>query len=472
MQFQLQQFKIKGLHNSYDYEINIRDNRIVMVGQNGLGKTTIVSILYLVLSRQWDQLSSFEFQSVQITVNGKRFEFQRNASGWERDQQPFAFDVFRSFLNKRTPSGYFEDADYLRLSKALIDNGVNGCLDEMVRTTALPTQLCRQIVYELEAQMGSRFPASQRLEFEEFFQSSASGCQVLYLPTFRRIEKELALIIPEFEEQQRLTMRRKASMRREANKGFIELVEFGMEDVEATFKRVRTELSESARNELNSLAAGQLRDVIRGQGESYEPRTFQDLSDSKISRVLNRVDDKTLSEDDKRRLRQVIGKLTSPGQAQMSTVDNYIVHFFAKLFEVDRVQSQREQLIVSFADVCNNYLVGKKMFYDDKNSSIELRLTKNGKPLALKSLSSGEKQIVSLFSHLYLGGNEQFFVIIDEPELSLSVLWQQRLLPDIIDTKKCHFLAAVTHSPFIFENSLDPYAIDLSECVTEDKGCR
>jgi hypothetical protein len=41
--------------------------------------------------------------------------------------------------------------------------------------------------------------------------------------------------------------------------------------------------------------------------------------------------------------------------------------------------------------------------------------------LAMRTLSSGEKQIVSLFSHLYLSGQQLFFVIIDEPELSLSV---------------------------------------------------
>src|SRR6185437_12054574 len=88
-----------------------------------------------------------------------------------------------------------------------------------------------------------------------------------------------------------------------------------------------------------------------------------------------------------------------------------------------------------------------------------------GERLELKMLSSGEKQIVSLFSHMYLSGEREFFVIIDEPELSLSVPWQQRFLPDIIGTGRCTGIVAVTHSPFIWENELEPYVRSLTEFV-------
>ncbi len=78
-------------------------------------------------------------------------------------------------------------------------------------------------------------------------------------------------------------------------------------------------------------------------------------------------------------------------------------------------------------------------------------------------LSSGEKQIVSLFSHLYFSGASPFFVVIDEPELSLSVPWQRRFLPDILGTGMCSGMIAVTHSPFVWENDLEPYVRSLAE---------
>lgn len=76
----------------------------------------------------------------------------------------------------------------------------------------------------------------------------------------------------------------------------------------------------------------------------------------------------------------------------------------------------------------------------------------------MNALSSGEKQIVSVFARLYLSGEKQFVVLIDEPELSLSMDWQKRFLPDILSAPSCAQLIAITHSPFVFDNELDAYA--------------
>jgi predicted ATP-binding protein involved in virulence len=58
-------------------------------------------------------------------------------------------------------------------------------------------------------------------------------------------------------------------------------------------------------------------------------------------------------------------------------------------------------------------------------------------------------------------------VVIDEPELSISEPWQRRFLQDLKDTGKCSGLIAVTHSPFVFENSLAEYAHSISEFIEE-----
>lgn len=80
----------------------------------------------------------------------------------------------------------------------------------------------------------------------------------------------------------------------------------------------------------------------------------------------------------------------------------------------------------------------------------------------MKCLSSGEKQIVSIFSQLYLELDCKSLILFDEPELSLSLYWQQMLLPDIMESNKCMFMLAVTHSPFIYDNALRDSAVALS----------
>ena len=70
----------------------------------------------------------------------------------------------------------------------------------------------------------------------------------------------------------------------------------------------------------------------------------------------------------------------------------------------------------------------------------------------MKYLSSGEKQIISIFSKLYLDNtNKNCVILFDEPELSISIEWQKTLITDIMNSKKCSLLIAVTHSPFIFD---------------------
>ncbi|MFN7311584.1 MAG: AAA family ATPase [Vampirovibrionales bacterium] len=88
--------------------------------------------------------------------------------------------------------------------------------------------------------------------------------------------------------------------------------------------------------------------------------------------------------------------------------------------------------------------------------------------IKLSQLSSGEKQLVSLFTHLYLAEGKQYFVIIDEPEISLSVEWQKTFLQDIRNGTFCSGLFVATHSPFMFANDLlRPYAYGVREFLEE-----
>ena len=120
----------------------------------------------------------------------------------------------------------------------------------------------------------------------------------------------------------------------------------------------------------------------------------------------------------------------------------------------------------------HKYFNGKKFYYDQSELKIYVELeTLPGKyervelSKLLSKLSSGEKQIVSLFSKLYLENEKDSILIIDEPELSISMNWQRMLLPDIIRSENCKLLLTVTHSPYIFDNEFDSYAKDMKACI-------
>ena len=144
-----------------------------------------------------------------------------------------------------------------------------------------------------------------------------------------------------------------------------------------------------------------------------------------------------------------------------------LFYFVQALVDIYDRQKEFDIAINRFKEVCNRHLINKKVVYDESNIKIYVKSEVSNNQLPLNMLSSGEKQIISIFSKIYLSDRDKrFIVLFDEPELSLSMLWQKQLLPDIVNSNKCDFLLAVTHSPFIFDNELDKYAVGLSEYIT------
>lgn len=66
-------------------------------------------------------------------------------------------------------------------------------------------------------------------------------------------------------------------------------------------------------------------------------------------------------------------------------------------------------------------------------------------------LSSGEMQLLTLFTFLYFQFEEQeeFSIIIDEPELSLHIAWQSRYLESITSANPQAQFIIATHAPEI-----------------------
>ena len=72
MTAKLQRIQIIGLHGtSKRIDAQLTDNTLILVGENGSGKTTFLRILFNILARRWWALSLFRFESIVLTLNGK-----------------------------------------------------------------------------------------------------------------------------------------------------------------------------------------------------------------------------------------------------------------------------------------------------------------------------------------------------------------------------------------------------------------
>ena len=88
-----------------------------------------------------------------------------------------------------------------------------------------------------------------------------------------------------------------------------------------------------------------------------------------------------------------------------------------------------------------------KLSFDNDGN---IKVLKNKNNIEFKKLSSGEKRIILLF--LYVVFSKEKIILIDEPEISLSLNYQSKFVDDIVrlaDNKK---IMMATHAPYIYDD--------------------
>ena len=276
--------------------------------------------------------------------------------------------------------------------------------------------------------------------------------RIIYLPTYRRIESELET----FKSQSKYFSFGGLGLSEKEDSP----IKFGMSDVKKSIDKIL--------NEIRSIAMKKFSEMTRVLLKQYVDNKFlnshKNIKVETLKIVLDRLGEE-IEEEYKTKILDLVN--------DKKIKDNkYLLNLIEKLIDSYNEQKQYDDRIKKFSDTCNQYLNDKYFYYNQSTLSLEIFLDSISKEniIELTQLSSGEKQIISLFSKLYLESDENSIIIIDEPELSLSLKWQKMLLPDIIKTENCDLLLTVTHSPFIFDNEFDDYAKEIRKYINKDRG--
>jgi predicted ATPase len=126
-----------------------------------------------------------------------------------------------------------------------------------------------------------------------------------------------------------------------------------------------------------------------------------------------------------------------------------------------------------FINIANDMLFAKRLEVDPGNKVLiikegdetiqttsQLQLNRNRRDLLtgrisradeirISDLSSGEKQLLIFLAETVLRSNTPYIFIADEPELSLHIEWQERLVPVILELNPDAQILFATHSPDI-----------------------
>ena len=462
-----------------NFQAPFSNNLKIVTGENGSGKTTVMSILYYSLLCKTEKLKSYSFSKIKILFSSGReavvknpnfksskkfregllrvdqindptrhfFSFLEYASGRDAIIKDFLlndvsqFDSVPRIMRRLDNSGIL---DYLR-------NGYKSYFSDFLNHQTFVFPSLHDMAEIIQGFIGVRHEdallrapvlfAEGNLNREAFsiIRLEMANYSILYLPTYRRIEEDLSKLNPKILSKQSL---------RGGKISESGLLRFGMSDVIEKLKSVKSEILKLSSQGLAKISGEILSELINEQ--MYRPEdSIKKINKSNIRLVLNRVGG-ALSERDKNKV------LMALEDSRSLRHNGTLLYFLVKLSEIYESQREIDENIKLFVKTCNFYLArtGKRIIYNENEVKFNLEMVGAKKfldlELFLEKFSSGEKQIISLFSRVYLDGNEKLVVLFDEPELSLSVPWQERLIDDIWKSNKCKFLFVATHSPFIF----------------------
>jgi predicted ATPase len=124
--------------------------------------------------------------------------------------------------------------------------------------------------------------------------------------------------------------------------------------------------------------------------------------------------------------------------------------------KLDAIMSMRSGKAMLLEQLAGEYITNKRVRVTPAGlilSAMDLseqRIIENGyyeQETALDTLSYGEKKMLMLLALSIFF--EELTLMVDEPELSLSIVWQERLLMDVLERTDIKKVIVSTHSPYI-----------------------
>lgn len=423
----ISKFAIYGLHGDRDIVIPMDHRCKILISENGVGKTTVLNALYAMLTCRFSRLDALEFEKIVLTFPGDEITLHRNEipKNYDIEDNPIISEI------KEKLSGKFKK-QLIKLSKILTTRKLKEQL--LLQYSAYKLNVPSSLLAEELKKIVSDLKEDDNLTTIRERISNNFNLEILYLPTYRRIEEDLY------------------------NLGYIpieiglndELLQSGMGDIEKKINQI--DIKDTLVNAWFRLDNKVWKRLVREAGIE-EAESLKIVMDHIQTYVSRQGKENVLKLFDSQQI----------GEPEYNMLDD----FLSDIIQTYEQQKQTDDTLSQFITLCNRYLVDKQAVYNQNHETIEIVQPKKNRSLSFERLSSGEKQIISVFTKLCLGSERPCIILVDEPELSISIEWQRTLLPDILKSPRCRFIMAATHSPFIFDNDLNIYTVALNEYIRE-----
>ncbi|WP_368912719.1 AAA family ATPase [Proteus mirabilis] len=461
--FEIESFRIERLYGYKNISMKMKGKTTIFVSENGAGKTTILNALRMVLEKDFLSLRQIDCKSIFIKFRG-HCEIEINNSdlkpGIDREVIEFVMNelgVNEEFWNTHDIREFINQVS----KNNIIDIRNNSLLSDLYFESPYLETSFKNDLKVLMANVNNYFNKNNSDKIE-LISKILEEKEIIFLPTYRRVEKNIEI---KADNEKNIS-----SLRIRETKLHHDGISYGLRDVEERLKEITLDIERTSNQGYRALSARMLSDLIHhGNKKSIMETTGKLPLIEDLERFLSRVEKPSiknqLSYNNKKEI-NIIESIKDLYESDDVKKSTYLYYFLTQLDEVIKQTKEQEYKIAGFVKICNKYLKSsgdsKLLEFDQKTLTVIVSDQFTGKNIALNDLSSGEKQVISLMAIKYLSNDRNKIILIDEPELSLSLKWQRMILPDLSAGDNIIQIIAITHSPFIFEN-------ELSTCVSPMK---
>ncbi|MED1482093.1 AAA family ATPase [Bacillus altitudinis] len=437
----LQEVSIKKLFGIFDHTINLNLDRgiTIVIGENGLGKTKILEIIESFFKGEFYKLKSIEFESLIFKFNdGVIWQIFKN----EDQKKEISFTIIQrkdeleesSFIFELDLYELYETGEIRREAMLL------GRMHDSLRRVS-PNEWEHSYTGEIYSalEIVKKFG---KLDVKYRLKNKLESDLIVPKWFINRLEKIQISII----ETQRVFNFENL------DRSPIETVEKYSRELVGLIKQKLTESTELS-SKLDRTYPNRLVDKLK--------KGNLNISQDELNKAL-------LELEDKRSLLDEVGLVETDKNSDIFRIDNsedivknvlmqYVNDSFEKLSIYDDIAGKIRLLL----KIINERFKHKKLYVNKENGfSFKSTVLKEGnlyRQIPLEQLSSGEKNELILFYHLIFNTSPNSLILIDEPEISLHISWQNKFISDLKEIHNLNKLDIIiaTHSPDIIANYWD-----------------
>ncbi|MTT53747.1 AAA family ATPase [Alcanivorax sp. VBW004] len=443
----IKRVELCGIHKRYDLEIDFNESLNILYGHNGTGKSTLIHIIANVANCDFIRFAFLNFKRIRVDYyGGECVEIRQEDVGGEL------------IVVIVSPSG-----EELRFTKREASESIREMEDDRYgRDLVIVPELPSKIKDFVKANGITKVETSYFPAFRTMLEAWSSRSEVRRLSSARRnverYSKQATVFsrdlfghfLPKISYPSPIDI--ELNLRNEIRDCQIKIARYESSVFSDSFVKVFSALLDG------------------GEGGVNADEILLQISDLTKESNSSKLGDFEENSETYRELQSLVEKSSMQGVLQSSASGALAVYRDA-LKERQLFQQKAFKEIDAYFEVVNSFLDKKELAYEmDSERRIPRVGLKfpDGSWSSIRVMSSGERQLLTmLYAVNKMSGNTA--VLIDEPEISLHIDWQEDLLEKMMRQLGDRQIIVCTHSPAIaadfqdFMKKVSPRFNDMSE---------